>query len=322
MPVLSSSLGPKLAVGGLILLNVFLIGLLVVRSSSLKTSAVPAPTSAARAAPADESRMTPSPSVSSTESPSASPSPSPSPGDETTAVPPGPQKLDSRPSLLAVSSERLAWRAQPGRCGAQSAVEVSDDGGKSWRSTDPGIGSIVRLKTFGSTSVFAVGADDNCRPTYAWTSGPADSWRRDAGRTRDLWYRTPDDLDLVHAPGGSTSRPCGKELAGLAGLGTFQAAALCADGRLRTADEGREWRTVTADLTVLGLNADDDRFVVALRRKGCSGVVVRTFDASGSGLLGSEGRCRQPAPSDGEISVAHRKDTVWLWAADKRVSVS
>lgn len=332
MPVLSSSVRPKLAVGGLILLNVFLIGALVVRNSSLETSAVPAPTSNVLATPFGGPEMTPSPSEGSTPSPSDSPSPSPSPSDSplpsdspstdggSTAAPTGPQQLDSRPALLAVSSERLAWRAQQGRCGTDASVEVSDDGGKSWRSTDPGIGSIVRLKTYGPTSVFAVGADDDCRPTYAWISGPGDSWRRDADRTRNLWYRTPDDLDLVHAPGGSTSRPCGKKLAGLAGLGTFRAAALCTDGRLRTDDEGRGWRTVQTELTALAVNADDDQFVVALQREGCDGVVIRTFDASGSGLDGSAGRCRRPAPSDGEISVAHREDTVWLWA-DEKVSV-
>lgn len=326
MPVLNSSLGPKLAVGGLILLNVFLIGALVVRNSSLETSAVPAPMSSAASTPPGEAELTPSPSADPTGSPTASlsptpsPSESPSPDEKSTAAPARSQELDDRPALLAVNSEQVAWRAQQGRCGTDASMEVSEDGGKSWRSTDPGIGSIVRLKTFGPTSVFAVGADDDCRPTYAWIVAPGGSWRQDAERTDTLWYRTPDDLDLIHAPGGGTSRPCGKELVGLAGLGTYQAAALCADGRVRTVDQGREWRTAETDLTALSVNADDDRFVVALQRKGCSGVVVRTFDADGSGLGGSTGPCLGPAASDGEIAVAHQANTTWLWA-DKKVAV-
>lgn len=332
MPVLNSSLGPKLAVGGLLLLNVFLIGALVVRNSSLETSAVPAPLSNAVSTPAGEAEMTPSPSGSPTASPSGSPSPSsgpssspsasdsPSSDGEDSGTSSEPDELDPRPALLAANSDRVAWRAQQGRCGSETSVDVSEDGGRSWRATAPGIGSIVRLKTFGSSSVFAVGADDDCRPTYAWINEPRGSWSRDAGRTDSLWYRTPGDLDLVHAPGDGTSRPCGKSLVGLAGLGTFQAAALCADGRLRTVDQGRGWRTTKTGLTALSVNADDDRFVVALQRKGCRGVIVRTFDADGSGLDGSAGRCRKPAPADREITVAHQGDAVWLWR-DKKVSV-
>lgn len=303
MSVLNSSLGPKLAVGGLLLLNVFLIGALVVRNSSLETSAVPAPLSSAVSTPPGEAEVTPSPD-----------------DDEASRTASKPEELDARPALLAANSDRLAWRAQQSRCGTETSVDVSEDGGKSWRSTDPGIGSIVRLKTYGASSVFAVGADDDCRPTYAWIDEPSGSWSRDAGRTNTLWYRTPGDLDLVHAPGDGTSRPCGKSLVGLAGLGTFQAAALCADGRLRTVDQGRGWRTAKADLTALSVNADDDRFVAALQRKGCRGVVVRAFDADGSGLDGSAGRCRKPAPTDREIAVAHQGDAVWLWA-DKKITV-
>ena len=332
MSVLNSSLGPKLAVGGLLLLNVFLIGALVVRNSSLETSAVPAPLSSAVSTPPGEAEMTPSPSGSPTASPSGSPSPtseassspsgsaSPSPEGEGSGASSDAEELDARPALLAANSDRVAWRAQQGRCGTETSVDVSEDGGRSWRSTDPGIGSIVRLKTYGSSSVFAVGADDECRPTYAWIDEPGGTWSRDAERTDNLWYRTPGDLDLVHAPGDGTSRPCGKSLVGLAGLGTFQAAALCADGRVRTVDQGRRWRTANTGLTALSVNADDDRFVVALQRKGCRGVVVRTFDADGSGLDGSAGRCRKPAPDDREIAVAHQGDAVWLWA-DEKVSV-
>ena len=140
-------------------------------------------------------------------------------------------------------------------------VEVTTDAGRSWSKTKPGLTAIVRLKAYSDTAVFAVGADSRCRPTYAWITGPDQTWHRDRSRVTDIWYRSPGDLDEVHAPSGRKSRPCGDALVSLAGLGTFQAAALCADGRIRTDAEGRSWKTVQQRSKVLSLNADDDRFV-------------------------------------------------------------
>ena len=142
-------------------------------------------------------------------------------------------------------------------------VEVTTNGGRSWSKTKPGLTAIVRLKAYGDSAVFAVGADSKCRPTYAWINGPQQEWQRDRTRIENVWYRSPDDPDEVHAPSGRMSRPCGDDLVDLAGLGTFQAAVLCADGRIRTDAEGRSWQTVQKRSRVVSINADDEGFVAA-----------------------------------------------------------
>jgi hypothetical protein len=197
-------------------------------------------------------------------------------------------------------------------------VEVTTNRGRSWSKTKPGLTAIVRLKAYGADAVFAVGADRKCRPTYAWITGPKQKWHRDRGLARDIWYQTPKNLDVVHAPGGRKSRPCGKDLVDLAGLGTYQAAVLCADGRIRTDAAGRSWRTVQKRSGVVSLNADDASFVAALTRPDCSGVVVSRFDSGGVGLGNTRGRCRSKVPAmRGETAVTQRFGDLWLWSGSR-----
>lgn len=309
------------------MLNVVLIGALALRTPSPATSAVPAPdftalsTPARPASPTPSARPTSAGSPTSAAAPSATPSPSTSPS---TSPSPSPTPEPARPTadadrVLAASTTRVAWRAERTRCGSSSPVEVTTNGGRSWSRTRPGIGAIVRLKTYDDRSVFAIGADSRCRATFAWTTGPGEPWQRDRSRASDIWYRTPKDLDVVHAPSGKRSRPCGDGLVALAGLGTYQAAALCADGRIRTDDEGRSWRTVSRSTGAVSLNADDAEFVAASVRRGCAGVIVQRFDADGSGL-GRSGKCRTGLSArTGSTAVAIRDDAVWLWAGSKVV---
>jgi hypothetical protein len=219
---------------------------------------------------------------------------------------------------LAANSGRVAWRAASTGCNGSAVVELSTNGGRSWSKTKPGLTAIVRLKAYGDTAVFAIGADDRCRPTYAWIAGPGQEWQHDQSRVGSVWYRSPDDLDEVHAPSGRMSRPCGNSLVSLAGLGTFQAAVRCADGRIRTEAAGRSWETVQKRSAVLSLNADDDRFVAVGTRGDCDGVVVRRFESSGSGLR-AKGSCRSKvkAGEDGATAVSTHYRRVWLWSGDR-----
>ncbi|WP_375423628.1 hypothetical protein [uncultured Friedmanniella sp.] len=330
MPDLLRRSGPKLAVGGLVVLNVVLIGALALRAPEPVTSAVPAAgptisdTPRATSSPSPSGSPTRSASPSAPPSTSASPSPSASPkpsaSSSASADPPtdsSPQPGSGRPRVLAASSGRIAWRAEPSRCGSSATVEVTTDGGRHWTARDPGIGSVVRLKTYGDDAVFAIGADSRCRPTYAWTTGPREPWQHDRSLVRDIWFRRPGALDTVHAPSGKQSRPCGGDLVSLAGLGTYQAAVLCGDGRIRTDDVGRSWRTVATRTGALSLNADDLGFVAAVVRPGCSGTVIARFDQAGTGLGRSAGRCRKASASSGSTAVAIRDGATWLWAADR-----
>ena len=144
----------------------------------------------------------------------------------------------------------------------------------------------MRLKAYSDTAVLAVGADSQCRATYAWITGPDQKWQRDRSRVKNIWYRSPDDLDEVHAPGGRKSRPCGDSL-------------------------------VQKRSKVLSLNADDDQFVAVGTRRGCNGAVVRRFDSSGNGV-GTKVNCRSKVKTTtGATVVSARYQQVWLWSGDK-----
>lgn len=302
--------GPKLAVGGLVLLNLVLIGALVLRDPV--RTAVPAdPVSASsiNTPSSPPASATPTPTPSMTPSSSSTPSASPS------ASAKKPKKKVAEPArLLAANSAQVAWRAKSTDCKGDAKVEVTSNGGKSWSSTDPGLTAIVRLKAYGDGSVFAIGADNKCRATYAWISGPKETWQQDRSRVDTIWFQTPADLDEVHAPGGRTTKPCGDDLIDFAGFGTLEAAAHCEDDRIRTTTNGRSWKTVQKQSEILSLNADDDGFVAAGTSDDCKGVVVRRFDGAGGGL-DSKGKCRtEVTANDASTVVSVRVRDVWLWS--------
>lgn len=130
----------------------------------------------------------------------------------------------------------------------------------------------------------------------------------------DVWYTLPDDQNRVHAPGGTTSRPCGSRLTHFAATPTLQAAAVCADGRVRTIRPGASWRTVESRSGAVALAADDDGFLLAQLSAGCARVAVRRFDVTGAGLRRADG-----CPGGrGEVAVAAAQDggAIWTWHGD------
>lgn len=304
--------GGRVLVGLLVALNVALIAMLVIRQHDLERPQTAIP---AADAPTSGAQTTSAPGSSTASSSDSSPS-----GGGTDQLSTGGAGGSRR--LLAADSDQVAWRAETGDCNTPATVEVTTDGGDSWRATDPGIRSIVRLKAFGSDAVFAIGADADCKPTYAWIEGPDKKWQRDASQTSDKWYRVPSDQNQIHDAEGKTSRPCDDGVAALAGLGTYQAAVLCNDGRIRTRDQGRDWRTVDGKSGAVALNADNSRFVAAVTDQRCKdGLSIRIFDVDGNGLARGSGSCRRaPARATHRTAVSNIYTQVWLWSG-QRVSV-
>lgn len=296
---------PLLAIGGLVVLNAVLLVALFARQP---TTAVPA------AAPP---RASPSVTAEPTASPSARPSPAPSPTPSSKPSPKPKEQIPEAPRLLAVASDRVAWRAARGGCDDEAEVEVTTNGGRTWRPTDAGVTAPIRLKAYDQASVFLIGAGGRCRPTFVRQASPGADWQRDAGRVDDIWFRLPEDPDRVHAPGGRRSVPCSTGLVDLAGLGGERAAALCRDGRLRTTDDGDRWTTVLKKSGGRALNADDTEFVIAREVSSCSGLAVQRFDVEGRGLKDASPRCRREASPDQPVAVAIGPSTTWLWSGDE-----
>lgn len=312
MPDFFRNQGGRILVGVLVVLNVVLIAMLVIRQHDLSTSHTAIP--AARGSTSDNGTTSDPGSPSATPSASDTSTPTAGEGDQSSGAATGTGRR-----VMAADSDQVAWRAEPGDCNTPATVEVTTDGGDTWKATDPGIRSIVRLKAFGTDAVFAIGADADCKPTYAWIDGPDKKWQHDASRTSDKWYRVPTNPNQIHDAEDKTSEPCDKGVADLAGIGTYQAAVLCDDGRIRTRDKGRGWQTVERNSGAIALNADDSRFVAALKDSSCGdGVAIRTFDADGNGLSDGSGSCREArtrARDKTAISLIYTQ--VWLWSGNK-----
>lgn len=301
MRALVAKYGATVAIIALLVLNVVLIVPLIANRND-------GPDQAA----AEGSAALPTQAVS----PSAdSPSPTPAVTDSPSAVP---TLVSDKPrELLAVNSDQIAWRAEASGCGQDSKIEVTTDGGKTWRVTDSGLKSVVRLRAFGDSSVFAIGADSDCNPVYAVDAYPGDEWQQDSSMLSDTWFRMPNDLNTVHDPQDKTSQPCGTVgLVDFAGQGNTKAVALCGDGSLRTRDGGGGWQTAVKHSDAVALNADDNQFVMVERSSQCHGLAVQRFSVQdGTIKTVKRTQCFKVSdPDRNDVAVSNRGSIIWLWS--------
>lgn len=321
MPASSRGNWSKVAIGGLVLLNIVLLALLVLREPSRTVAAVPVQAETTTPSPTRSAGpRSPSPAPSATTSSPSSPGSVSTPSATASKTLP-PAVRSTR--VLAVNSARLAWRGTFGSCPTTPAVEVSRDGGRTWKSTSVGLRSVSRLRSYSESSVFAVGGSDDCEARYVAAGGPGESWEPNESMLGATWYRQPGDTNRVHAPGGRTSSPCGADLGDLAGLGDDNAAAVCSDGVVRTtSDNGRTWRELKGGENGLAVAADDGSFALALGETDCEGLAVAVLEPGSERVNDDDVRCAPvEAVSGGELAVAIRDQVVWVWAGSE-VAVS
>ena len=222
--------------------------------------------------------QTDAPTPSATSSTSTAPTTPPTTSSTTTA------SAASVPltSLVAAVDGSVAWRANVGACtGGGGAVELSTDGGKTWRTRTPPYAVVTRIIPTDATKASVVGADSACDMGVRSTTDGGGTWPG-TGSLADTLARDAKDNTKVRAPGGRIVAPCGTvPVVDLARNSPTGAQTLCADGRLRSStDDGATWSDAGNVPSALAL---DSRLVgsavtsfVARTVAGCEGVRLST----------------------------------------------
>jgi photosystem II stability/assembly factor-like uncharacterized protein len=249
--------------------------------------------------------------TSSTEPSAASPSPSIS---ESAAA-------SSEPVLLSVTTKaRAAVRALAGDCDSGGAVlELSDDGGKTWREVDVPARSLLRVKAVSATEAWVVGTDPSCKPRFIRTTDGGRTWVTKIS-TAGAWHLLPAPSRRLHAPAGTVESPCpaAAPATDLAVTDSTTAAILCSDGQVHTTgDAGATWAPAasTTGGTALASVGSQVGFAAAPGDTGCDGTQVeRTTDAA---TTWQERGCAEGAA--GAVTLAFSTTTAGLLATKDEV---
>lgn len=222
------------------------------------------------------------PTVTTSASTSAEPAtPSPSPSVSGTAAP------TSETVLLSVTSKgKSAVRAVAGDCHSGGAVlELSGDGGKTWRPVNAPARSLLRVKAVSATEAWVVGTDTGCKPRFIRTTDGGRTWVTKVS-TAGAWHLLPAPSRRLHAPQGSVDSPCraATPATDLAVSSNTTAAILCSGGQVHTTrDAGATWAKAasTTGGTALAFLGREVGFAASPGDARCDGTLVaRTTDAA------------------------------------------
>jgi hypothetical protein len=253
------------------------------------------------------------------ESPSVSPVPSPS------STPPTDQKVAVPTRLLIATSATSAWRATVGDCKTQGQVELSTNGGKSWKQAlKVTQGPIVQLGVEPNGNLYTVGgAGEDCSMRYRSYSKKGVI----AGQTDKplgIWSRDPKDPDQVLGPAWARATPCkGEHVVGLASLSTSEALVVCTGGSLMvTSNSGTSWKIADELVGTMAVSAGGGRYWVAGAGEDCVGVSVRSFTSTKGDFSRGQRSCAAGLPvTPGLIAISASGKAIWLWDGNE-VNVS
>jgi hypothetical protein len=159
--------------------------------------------------------------------------------------------------VVAAVDGSVAWRANVGACaGGGATVQMSTDGGKTWRSRPSPYPVLTRIIPTDASKASVVGADTACSMGVRTTTDGGATWPG-TGSIADTLARDPNDNTKVRAPGGRTVAPCGTvPVVDLARNSPTGAQSLCADGRLLSStDDGATWSEAGAVPSGLALDS-------------------------------------------------------------------
>ncbi len=250
--------------------------------------------------------------------PSASPTPVP-----TTA----PEPATAPARLLSVLDEDTAWRSAVGSCpGTPPTLELTTDGGRTWRSSDlAGIADVAAVATVQATSedvasVVAFDAD-GCAPVLALSYVAGNDWVTYPDRVAGNWFLDPAAPQVLHTPTGEAPAPC-EAVVSLAGRSAADAAVLCADHTVyRTADGGGTWSAPAGVPGSTAIAAGAGEYLLAVGgEEGCAGVAVTRLPDDAPAPATAATCASETAPQAGQVALATGGDSAWLWAGDDIVT--
>ncbi|MRG60427.1 hypothetical protein GE115_11200 [Agromyces sp. CFH 90414] len=255
-----------------------------------------------------------SPTAGGTPAPSSAPAAAPEP-TAAAGAPGGSRAATSSRYLYAVDPS-TAHRGVRGGCpGPGTTFESTTDGGATW-TPSPVEFADVRAIAQADADVIVVIARDaaTCGLGAFWSFVDGDDWEP-AGEYQSPWTA---DAATVTSPAGQPSTPCGDDgsgVADVAGRGTAEAVALCADGSLvTTSDAGATWSAAPPVEGAVAVAAASDRYLVAVAGSdGCEGlrvIPVGGGEASSIGCLAAE-----VVPGETAVDVAG-DGTIWVWSGD------
>lgn len=158
-----------------------------------------------------------------------------------------------------------------------SKLELTTDGGRSWKARPEPFDALVRVRVRGNGSAFAVGARgaDGCRPAIRQATKYDGDWGS-ASAVNDAWYRDPRDGRSVGLPSGGTGKPCGSKPVVDLAITDRGAGVLCPDGTVLVSRTGASWEKSAKVPGALALSLDDTSRSLAVVPgvDGCQGLSV------------------------------------------------
>ena len=192
-----------------------------------------------------------------------------------------PSEANRSPSLLSIGTDGTILRATSGNCRTDKTgeVEVSTDGGASFRTVYADVPQVLRVVAVSRSDLWFVGTNDACQPSVERSGDLGTSWVHSPGTIGAYHLSAAEDPSLLHAPEGPVTVGCTP--VSVAPLDADVAFVGCADGTVRrTLDRGQTWGPRGRVNGLVSLTFRDGKTGFALAsRDGCASVALTTEDA-------------------------------------------
>lgn len=221
--------------------------------------------------------------------------------------------------LVAGVDASTAYRAATGTCSAGGAtLEVTTDGGSTWRALRPPARALARVQPLDATHVFVIGSSAACEPRQYASRDRGVTWQAPTAVTGS-WVRRIDEPTSVVAPEAPGVKPCGgATVVDLSRTSATRAQALCGRGDVvGSSDGGRTWRpegTAAGGVALSNLDAGGVVTYVARVAPGCAGVQVVRVSTDRTTVVAC---VRTAAPRAGRVALSVTPQAGWLVVDDR-----